>query len=153
MSARDPRQREYERRSRQRREIRAAAAFNGWVDLGVLAAFTDPDTGAFMLFDTDGTRYLSNDSALPVPALAQAEIVAPADRPADTFGPRWQKARQGMADALADGGLLDLSVQGHDSALSAAETVAASVLRLVQVLRENNGPDWREAIGFTEDKA
>ena len=55
-----------------------------------------------------------------------------------------------MADALADGGLLDLSVQGHDSALSAAETVAASFLRLVQVLRENNGPDWREQIGLSD---
>ena len=149
--ARHPKQNEYERNAANRQMLRIQAAMFGWSALDTLSAFLTPD-GEVIVIDKALNRYATTAEAekLLAPVEAEAAIVAPADRPADTFGPRWQKARQGMADALADGGLLDLSVQGHDSALSAAETVAASFLRLVQVLRENNGPDWREQIGLSD---
>lgn len=148
MAPRDPRQAGYEKRSRERKAIRAAAAFNGWVDLDVLAAFTDPDTGAFMVFDPEGTRYLSGDGVLPVPAFTQAPppIVAPAEIPAHEFGPRWQERRAVFAKALS---ALDLSEATRTDALQTFEAQAAALLRGIEILRDTTGPDWREQIGLT----
>ena len=77
--ARHPKQNEYEQRSRLRRAIKGAAAFNGWVDLPVLSAFI-ADDGSLMVFDTHGNRYLMEASdAAPTPI---GTVALPASPPA-----------------------------------------------------------------------
>ena len=139
---------QYERTSRLRRTYDVQANMLGWTKLDVLAAYTTDDDD-LIVFDKDERRL--SGAALPLSAetesIAAHVIVTPADVPAAEFGPRWQKLLPIISKEL-DGGSLDLSTADRAKALENMELLAASLLRAVQVLREHDGPDWREAIGL-----
>mgnify|MGYP003601275628 CR=1 FL=1 len=141
---------QYERTSRLRRTYDVQANMLGWTKLDVLAAYTTDDDD-LIVFDKDERRL--SGAALPLSAetenVAAHVIVTPADVPAAEFGPRWQAMRAKISYALQDDvGALDLSTADRAKALENMELLAASLLRAVQVLREHDGPDWREAIGL-----
>lgn len=142
----------YERTSRLRRTYDVQANMLGWSKLDVLSAYlTDDDQ--LVVFDKDERRLTGE--AIPLPAEIEnaklPDIVAPADVDARELGPKWQAIRAKIAKNLGDGGYLDLAHADRADALQAAESLAASLLRVVQVLREHNGPDWREQIGLETD--
>lgn len=150
--ARHPKQSEYERVSRQRALLSAQAVLLGWTKLDTLDAYLTHED-ELVVIDKELRRYSTTDEAetlispdVPVGAEGKA-IVTPADVPAAEFGPRWQKLLPIISKEL-DGGSLDLSTADRAKALENMELLAASLLRAVQVLREHDGPDWREAIGL-----
>lgn len=139
---------EYQATYRRRSAFNAQATLLGWTKLPILSAFIT-DAGELIVIDKAGNRYGTEAAALAEPEVTHA-IVSPADVPAEEFGPRWNKARQKIGATLAD---LDLSEKDRGWALTAFEQVAANALRAVELLREHTGPDWREAIGLTEDNS
>ena len=152
--ARHPLQAQYERVSRQRALLSAQAVLLGWTKLDTLDAYLTHED-ELVVIDKELRRYSTTDEAetlispdVPVGAEGKA-IVTPADVPAAEFGPRWQAMRAKISYALQDDvGALDLSTADRAKALENMELLAASLLRAVQVLREHDGPDWRESIGL-----
>ncbi len=153
--ARHPKQAQYERTARQRALLSMQAVAFGWTKLDTLDAYLTGD-GELVVIDKALNRYATTAEAAdlisPETPLGSngAPLVAPADVPTEEFGPRWNKARQKIGATLAD---LDLSEKDRGWALTAVEQVAANALRAVELLREHTGPDWREAIGLTEDES
>lgn len=140
---------QYERTSRLRKVYDVQANMLGWTKLDVLSTYLTGEN-ELIVFDKDERRLTG--SAAPLPAEVERalmrEIVAPANVPAEELGLRWQKARQGIHRATEAGGSLDLSVGDRGAILSNLETVASSILRAIEVIRDTNGPDWRERIGL-----
>lgn len=152
--ARHPKQNEYERNAANRHALRIQAAMFGWTKLDALASFLTPD-GEVIVIDKDLNRYAATAEAeqLVAPVVAEAAIVTPADIPLDEVGPRWQKLLSAIHKVSAPGGTIDLSARERGEALTNLEQLGASVLRVIQALRETTGPDWREAIGLTESES
>lgn len=153
--ARHPKQAQYERTARQRQLLSMQAVAFGWTKLDTLDAYLTGD-GELVVIDKELNRYATTAEAAdlisPETPLGSngAPLVAPADVPAEEFGPKWQKGRKRIAQGVFD---LDLSGKDRGEALALFEQGAATMLRAVELLREHTGPDWREAIGLTEDSS
>lgn len=141
----------YASRSRKRGYHDAAALQKSWTRMDVLRAYVTPD-GDLIVIDMDDNLYTTVSEAVEIypPEDNTPEIVAPASIPDREFGPKWQAARARIAEGVAD---LDLSEDSRADCLTRFEEGAATMLRAVQVLREHNGPDWREAIGLSDEDA
>ena len=139
----------YASRSRKRGYHDAAAIQKSWTRMDVLRAYLTPD-GDLVVIDMNDNLYTTVGEAVELypPETVETQIVAPAEVPDTEFGPKWQAARKRIAAGLA---ALDLSEKDRGWALSAFEQVAATALRGVELLRTHTGPDWREAIGLTEE--
>ena len=131
----------YQATYRRRSAFNAQATLLGWTKLPILSAYVT-DSGELIVIDKAGARYGTEALALAEPAEI---IVAPAEVPTVEFGPRFDRARVKLGAALSE---LDLSSADHDHAIDVFESLSATLLRGVQLLREHNGPDWREAIGL-----
>lgn len=134
---------EYERVSRLRKVYDVQANLLGWTKLDVLASYLTPE-GELVVFDRQEGRH--SGPALPEVSMpARPALVEPHDSPASEYGPRWDDARERFGAALAG---LDLSEASREDALSTLSSVAAVLLRGVELIGEADGPDWRESIGL-----
>lgn len=141
---RGPKAAEYERRARVRKLYDIQANMNGWEKIDVMRAYMTPDEQV-VLFDNNERRLTGEANLFPAGAGPNKPLVEPDDIPATEFGPRWESGHEKMAKGLA---ALSLSSNSHDAALKGMEQIAASLLRGIELLREYNGPDWREQIGL-----
>ena len=134
----------YQATYRRRSAFNAQATLLGWTKLEILAAYVT-GSSELVVIDKDGARYGTDADALAAPVLAPDTLVAPAEIRADEFGPKWQAARERLAKGVAT---LDLSEKDRAFVLTSFEQLAATALRAVELIREHNGPDWREALGI-----
>ena len=137
----------YQATYRRRSAFNAQAALLGWTKLELLSAYVTTE-GELVVIDKDGGRYGTDADRIVAPVEAPDAIVSPADIAASEFGPKWQAGRERIAKGVA---ALDLSEKDRAFVLASLEQLAASALRGVEVLRDANGPDWREVIGLTTE--
>ena len=135
---------QYQATYRRRAAFNAQATLLGWTKLELLSAYLTAD-GELVVIDKAGSRYGTEATALAPP---EEIIVSPAPIPDTELGPKWQAGRARIGSGVTD---LDLTVVDRATALTKLESLAASALRAVEVLRAHSGPDWREQIGLDTD--
>ena len=121
----------YASRSRKRGYHDAAAIQKSWTRMDVLRAYLTPD-GELVVIDMNDNLYTTVGEAVEI-------------YPPETAEPAEVSTGNGLPSGV------DLSEKDRGWALSAFEQVAANTLRGVELLRTHTGPDWREAIGLTEE--
>lgn len=151
--ARHPKQADYERTARNRAGLRLQATMLGWTPLDTLSAFLTVE-GDIIVIDKALNRYATTGEAeqltSPEATTGSTPLVEPMTVSGPEFGTRWQAGRVKIGSNVAG---LDLTTADRATALSLLEQLAAVSLRGVELLRENTGPDWREAIGLSTEES